>query len=425
MQFNLDINTVISYYLAMSTKTIDSPMHLVQFSVENYRSIREKLTLSLVASPKHDKRAVFESRNTKLLTGVVVYGANASGKSNVLRALFAASGFIRGRYNIFDDANSEVLVPYLLDDYSKDKDSFFETVFTFNNKTFVHGFHASSSQKRVTREWLRVSDNESPRPLMVFEREDDNLRLNTNVPISTHGISRKFTKQIAPKELFVTTLSRLAANTVAKEVVEAWSICSVLNTLVHGDTDLTADFLKKMPYQKERLLELIQEAGIDIIDLEVKEQNNNLKLYAIHQIYDKHGKPAGRISFDVDKEESAGTRKFLSFASYVVVSLTLGAPTILDELSSNLHPRLMNYIISLFMNPLTNPEHAQIVTTLHDTSQMELFARDQIYFTEKSKHGATKLYSLAEFKGIRKNSPNLEKRYLEGEFGATPKISEY
>lgn len=408
----------ISYNTSMNSK---STIHLLEFTVENFRSIREPVTLSLLSTRYHDRSADFrlEASSKKALSSIVLYGANASGKSNALRALFFFWRAVVGHSSIFE---SEKNIPFLLDDSSKTMDSAFEACFEYQGKMYIYGFKYSSKSKEVTKEWLRATVTSSKHLSKIYERDRNNVVVSKNLPLSTHGISRSFTKQLKANELFIATLSENSVWTLAKDVVDAWEHCHVFNTLAHDPTTEVANILYETPNSKALLLPLMQEADMNIADIKVtKDDSGNFEIKLGH-IYTTRNS-VKNVWFDIDDQESAGTRKFFSFALPLLLSLRDGTLVVLDELGSTLHPDLLRFVVGLFNNKKKNPHHAQLILTTHDTSLLRTsFARDQIYFTHKNIEQSTQLYSLVDIKGVRKDLSNLDERYLRGDFGAVPNI---
>ena len=396
-------------------------IHLIEFTVENYRSIREPVTLSMQSTHLHTRSTDFliSTNKKRLLSSVALYGANASGKSNLIRALFLFCNSITGN-NL--DFNAEKVEPFLLDELSKTKDTTFEAVFEFDSKLYVYGFQYSTASNEITSEWLKATRNKSPRLSMIFERHYGKLEVNSKLILAEHGISRAFSKQLQPRELFITTLSKNSAWTLAKEVVEAWKNCFVINTLVHDPLDSVARMIFTDPTNKELLLPLLQQADMNIADVRVTKNDSDEFVIKLGHIY-VNKKSSKLIWFDIREQESAGTLKFFSFALPLLMSLRDGTLMALDELGSTLHPDLLRFVVTLFNDHKRNPQHAQLILTTHDTSLMKgLFARDQIYFTHKPASQITSLYPLSDIRGVRKDLKNLDERYLRGDFGAVPDI---
>lgn len=396
--------------------------HLLEFSVENYRSIREPVVLSLFSTRLHDHKHDFAIATSKhkVLNSVVLYGANASGKSNVLRALFVYRHAVVGNNNLFA---RERVDPFLLDESSKTKDTKFEACFEYNNRMFVYGFQLSTKTARITREWLKASRANSASLLSIYERMQDNIEVTKSLPLNQHGISRSFTRQVQPQELFLTTISKNSAWSLAKDVVTAWNNCTIFNTLEHDPLAKVAGLIFNEPSVKNIVLPLLQQADLGITDIDVKKNEADQFTIRLQHTYTTKNS-IKNVWFDIANQESAGTIKFFSFALPLLYTLQTGALMVLDELGSTLHPDLLRFVVTLFSDRKYNKHNAQLILTTHDTSLLKdgLLARDQLYFTRKNVGQVTELYSLSDIKGVRKSVKNLDERYLSGDFGATPTI---
>ena len=398
---------------------MNNSMHLIEFNIENYRSIKELTTLSMLSTPLHDKRAYFKSMVTddSLLNTVSIYGANASGKSNVLRALFAYKKIVAGDFKPFE---TEPIEPFLLDNSSRTKDTTLEAVFEYKDKYFVYGFSLSSKTESITGEWLKVKFADTKRINLIYERRQNVITINKNMPVAEHGISRSYTKMTQDEELFINTTAKNSNWSLAHEVVEAWSNSSVINTEWHDPLPQMSKILYASEEDREITLALLQAADLHISDIKVTlDDSGNYEVSLKHEYATTNSIKSEWFSLD---QESAGTQKFLTFTLPILYSLRSGSLMVLDEFDSMLHPDLLRYVVLLFNDSDTNVNHAQLIFTTHDTSLMDLFARDQIFFAQKRQDQSTDLFSLSEIKGVRKDLSNIDKKYLNGDFGAIPKI---
>jgi AAA15 family ATPase/GTPase len=407
----------------------NEPLHLLQFSVKNYRSIKEGITLSMMASPKHDKENTFVSSVIKqpIFNSVVIYGANASGKSNIVRSLFMMQQMIVTDSNVFDE-RMELPATFALDDAHSDPNTFLEVIFEIGNRVFVYGFSVNVEEERINNEWLRFMEAGNSKFTVIFERQLDRVKINSNLLVKEHGISRLYTKLVSSKILFLTSVARIEVSmpTTAHTIVSAWKRFMVFNTATHDPMENVVNLLYGRPDLKEEILPLLRKADIAVADIKIeKNSNNNLSLKLGHRVKSTKVKTGKMVWFDIDEGESEGTRKFMSFSLPLLASLGTGSVVALDELGSGLHPNLIRYILNLFQNEKTNPYNAQIILTSHDTTPMKrLLARDQIYLARKNESDATELYTVSNFKGVRKNLTNLDDRYLKGDFGGVPEIDE-
>jgi AAA15 family ATPase/GTPase len=205
---------------------------------------------------------------------------------------------------------------------------------------------------------------------------------------------------------------------------------------------------------KEKILNLVKTADIGIDDIQVEEEDvpievveiieklalpeflkdksmkegtfKSVSLNMIHRKYDSYGQISGTVVFDLEREESKGTRKFFAMSAPIIDTLENGKILIIDELDASLHPILTQHLIKLFHDENVNKKNAQLVFATHDTNLLKktIFRRDQIWLCEKDKIGSTDLFSLAQFKNVRKNE-DFEKQYIHGKYGAIPYLSKF
>ena len=199
---------------------------------------------------------------------------------------------------------------------------------------------------------------------------------------------------------------------------------------------------------KNEIVQLVKSADIGIDDIDIEEEEipseilefltdtlkdelindgaKAIKLNTVHNKFDRDGNIIGKTIFELNKEESIGTRKFFDMSAPILDTLKNGKVLIIDELDASLHPILTQYLIKLFHDEEVNTENAQLIFATHDTNLLNrnIFRRDQIWLTEKDKYGATDFYSLVEFKGVRA-SEDFEKQYIQGKYGAIPYIGKF
>ena len=234
----------------------------------------------------------------------------------------------------------------------------------------------------------------------------------------------------------------------------AMTVCRWFENIQIFDTEdisrlltATIDYLEESKDGKNNVLNLLQKADVNILDfdIELSEENEQNKFMnkALKKSYAEKMLPARTVSlttkhhfYDVKWEktgvvstpvlfESAGTRKLFEIAGPIIKALESGSVVFIDEIDSRLHPMLVRFLVMMFNSISKNPKNAQLICNTHDVLLLdEDIRRDQVYFTEKDEYGVSKLYSLTDFKGVRKES-KLLKQYLLGAFGATPKLQDY
>lgn len=407
---------------------MENSTHLLEFSVTNYRSIRDTTTLSLVAGKSRKNTFTLKDLNTTLLKSAVIFGANASGKSNLIRGLYFMGGVVIGRVKPYRESAQETdPQPFIFDKESHHKPTIFEIHLVHDRDLYTYKIEFDNRAKVIAAEHLRVRYRNTPSLVTIYERTShDSVTISRNSPVRVHGISQQFGDLLESTTPFVTTLSRLARRTVAHSFVEAIQACSVVNTLAHEYTEILKPMINEVANEtsnsaKETLINFLMLADTSIVDLQFKSIHGEEEIYITHQY--KMGDKIAHHELPLH-EESEGTRKIVEMTAPILLSLVLGRPLIVDELDSKLHPVLLRYIVELFHRSDTP---AQLIMTSHDASLMDDkpgLSKDQIYFIERNSDKSSELYSLADFPEITNATRNLAQKYLSGVFGANPNIVE-
>ena len=415
---------------------------LLEFSVENYRSFKNRVTLSMVAAKpikEFQDDNVIVSERYNLLKCAAIYGANASGKSNLLRALRFMTIFTYQSAKESQANEAINVTPYKLATHTLNKPSFFEIVFIIDNVKYRYGFEVDETAVRA--EWLYYATKIQEKPL--FLRNNDVIEISKSFE-EGKGIEAN-TRDNA---LFLSVVAQLNGQTAIK--ILNFIGLNIREITDHHDKffqNLTAKMLNDDDY-KNMLSKLIHNADFNIesikakeIELDINERTKNLnekqkkellkrlqvvkdyELKSIHKIYDEKDKEAGLTEFDFLNEESEGTKKYFSTIGPIIRTLAEGTILSIDELDTRIHPNLTRAIVKLFNSKETNPNNAQLIFATHDTNILcsRIFRRDQIWFAEKDKKGTTDIYSLSELK-IRKDA-SFENDYLKGRYGAIPFIN--
>lgn len=420
---------------------------LIQFSVRNFKTFKDKATLNLVAS-NYDK----DTRETENIINVpefnlrvvkssVIYGANASGKSKFIEALAFMREFVINSSKESQKGDAISVDPFMLDVDSESGSSEFETIFLLKNEIFRYGFEVTKS--KVVSEWLYHKPK--TKEIELFYREKQKFEIH----------ERNFSKAATLiKEDLVRNnalLLSVAAQFNDKNAGKVLGWFKGLRTISGLDEEGYQGFTMgktQDPSYKEKILELVRAADLGIQDItlepldvsnlpknmpkhiremiekEVREEKAEFisDVLTTHRKYDTNKKHVGDIQFSLEDEESSGTKKFFALTGPVLDSLENGFILAVDELDSKLHPNLVCKLVSLFNSKELNPNNAQLIFNTHDTNLLSsgLFRRDQIWFTEKDRYGAVKLYSLSDFKSEVRKSENFEENYIRGKYGAVP-----
>ncbi|WP_293338170.1 ATP/GTP-binding protein [Microcoleus sp. CAWBG58] len=418
---------------------------LIGFSVGNYKSFKETVTLSMVASSiteddrELDENNVFEiNHRLKLLKSAAIYGANASGKSNLVAAVNFMKWFVLNSSKETQVSEAIDIEAFRLSTETEKEASFFEIVFLLEGKNFRYGFEINAEQ--VVAEWLFKSDEDSEK--MLFERDFDNFILD-DFP-EGQGISDK-TRSNA---LFLSVVAQFNGKLSGKILLWFSKTLQLISGL--QDRQYRKETLESFENDRHRhdIIEFIKKLDLGIADIQIINKpvfiiSQNTALYGgsygslyptseskpavktVHRKYDADGKQAAIEIFDIEKHESEGTNKLFALAGLLLDTLRTGKILFIDELDARLHPLITRELICLFNSKETNPHNAQLIFTTHDTNLLssKAFRRDQIWFTEKDNKGATDLYSLVEYK-VGKDA-SFERDYIIGKYGAIPFVGNF
>ncbi|MEH2299280.1 MAG: ATP-binding protein [Nostoc sp.] len=389
---------------------------------------------NIVAKEKElDDNNVFAvDDDLKLLKSAAIYGANASGKSNLAKALSFMKWFMINSSKETQSTEKIGVEPFELSTETEAKPSFFEIVFLLDGTKYRYGFEAN--QKRVISEWLSYVPK--TRQTRLFERVSDGNSRNIKYLSNTFN-----GKDIYPKTrnnaLFLSVAAQFNVE-IAERILD-WLTKKV--NIVSGLDDqdhlsYTVSSLATNNDNKSKIIQLIKKLDLGIKQIRIKEaeiiaieqSSYHFKTpYSIktgHERFDKQDNYVSMKFFDLDSHESEGTKKIIFIAGLLVDTLKYGKVLIFDEFDARLHPLISKAIVELFNSKNTNYNNAQLIFMTDDTNLLsnKLFRRDQIWFTEKNKYGATDLYSLVEYK-IQKDA-SFESYYIKGRYGAIPFIGD-
>ena len=393
---------------------------IIQFSVENFRSIMAPATLSMVVSPLRDNKVEsddvmfgVEGLDFSLLKSTVLMGANASGKSNVIRALDFFKNYIIDSFKSLQAGEEIGVEAFKLNTDSAKNPSSFEMIFVIAGNQYRYGMDVS--REAVHSEWLyRKACRKRAKEVELFYREGEDIKVHTSFTIVADLVNRKMIR----KNALLLSAAAQFNDPTAVQIIDWLNGTTILSCSDEERMwNMAVSHLDDME-MRQRIVEFSKFADLGIEDIE-KSDNHILSR---HLQYDTEGTIRGDAVFPFQSMESEGTIKYFSMAYPIIKALDNGTRLIIDEFDSKLHPVLTNRIISLFNSRETNPRNAQLIFTAHDTNLLSsgLFRRDQIWFTQKDRFGATSLYSLSDYK-VRSDAP-FERDYLSGKYGATPII---
>lgn len=416
---------------------------LIEFRATNFRSIKETQTLSLVAGAAKEfmRENTFESGLPgfpRLLRSAVVYGANAAGKTNLLRALQFMQGLVLNSA-AFQEGVRIAHAPFKLSKATTNQPSEFEVVFADDGVRYEYGFAVDA--ERIHKEWLIAYP--LGRPQNWFERAYHAKKKEYEWQFSTKlkGSPRVWRDATRSNALFLSTAIQL--NSEQLRPVFQWFQKKLVLIGMGGsqfNLSLTLQLLEQ-PGGKQKLLQFVHAADLGIDDLSLQKEPMTpvavteanlvrepsqasavpmvIRITSFHKAIDT-GAP---VPMDLG-DESNGTRILFQSAGAWLNVLKNGEVLLYDELDTSLHPLMTRFLIRLFHSHASNPKNAQLIFTTHDTSLLDsdLFRRDQVWFVEKDKKSASRVYPLSDF-SPRKDEA-LERGYLKGRYGALPFIGE-
>jgi uncharacterized protein len=413
---------------------------LIEFTVSNFRSIHQPITLSLEATNQEENlQNIFNAGDYRLLRSAAIYGANASGKSNVIRALGFMRNFVRKSFTKLEPGEETNVERFVLHTDARQQPASFQLIFLLDGIRYRYGFELD--EKRVHSEWLYRTVQRETR---LFVREEQEFDINTSLKKEAAGIQEK-TRENA---LFLSTLAQF--NSALSKSIVGWFRKDLGGISGLNDKEYagyTVGRIEENELFRQRVRNLLQMADVGIQDLEVRKLPLNIadvpeevrdfiksiaekrgessdeitlnEVKTLHPIYSDDGMQVEQARLDMD-DESEGTQKFFHMLGPIFDTLENGKILVVDELDARLHPHLTRELVRLFNDPATNPHNAQLIFATHDAGLLGecLLRRDQVWFTEKNRLGATELYSLADFK--ERADAAFDTRYLKGRYGGIP-----
>lgn len=425
---------------------------IVEFSVQNFRSIKEMQTISFKATglKSNEKYSDIDINNIAidaeipLFKTIGIYGANASGKSNVIMAL---DYFIK---TITSEPSSEsnmssLCDPFLYQDNYNETESYFQITLIIKNIKYRYGItvklnndikkdnDSNYSREIISSEWLYGKKDSESNSSYLFIRDNDEVTNNLDRDKIPSKLSYKHS-------LFITHASAFDSSGICHE------IRNHLKRMTASNFDNTHDKFRWMAIEyidnenkngkndRENFLTLLSAFNLKYDDIILNKDidSNNSAVFPQKNIsFKKHFNHLGdNLERDLNlfKNESAGTQKLFDLAGLLLRAFDLPVPAfiILDEIDSNFHPSLLINLIKIFNNPTINRSNTQLLFTSHDTNLMSpsIMRRDQFYLVEKNENESSRLYSLADLKGIR-NDADFAKQYLSGYYGGLPVLADY
>lgn len=417
---------------------------LLDFTVENYRSFYEKKSFSMLAQKLSEgaKENVTSTMSYNILKTLAVYGANSSGKSNLINALQAMKLCVLASVKL--NPNEPLAYePFLLLKDNR-KPTLFEVSFLKEDYCYRYGF--SYNRTTIVDEWLFRKTTNRSKEQALFIRNSKGIAFEDKKFPEGVGLETK----VNGNRLFLSLCAQLGGEVSNKVISWFESDFNVVSGLNNRDY---RSFSKKLFHQKKEAskeaMNLFKKLQLGFGEISTRESviefsddlpqeikpllNKNVSLKdieieSVHNLYDNKGMSCGSVKFSFDEKESSGTRKLFDMSGPIFDTLENGLVLVIDELDAKMHPLISQEIIRLFNSPEKNPKNAQLIFTTHDTHLLstKMLRRDQVWFTEKNDTEQTDLYCLTDIvlpDGTKpRNDANYEKNYIAGRYGAIPYI---
>jgi len=436
---NLLDNIVFNLYIGPERGAYDM---LIQFSVSNFRSFKDKATLNMVASPKNelaDTNIINVSNKLRLTRTAAIYGSNASGKSNLIKAMSFMKYFVATSSKEKQAAEPIPVDRFRLSTEQDNAPSFFEIIFIVNGITYRYGFEVN--QSIVVSEWLFSIP--TIKEARLFTREGQRIEVG-----NSFREGKGLEKKTRDNALFLSVVAQWNGETAVKLLTwfNNFSIISGLDDAFYRGLTIKklddSSFIQKaIKYLRVADIDIhsigkttrqVQEIlpknmPDDLRSLILKGGGEAISLWTQHRKYNDAKEFVGFERFDMDNQESEGTKKLFFMLGPLLDALSNNKILIVDEMDTRLHPQITQFIIDSFHTSSLNASQTQLIFATHDVHLMtkRFFRRDQIWFTQKDKYGSTHFYSLADYrisnKGVR-NDASYINNYLQGRYGAIPYI---
>lgn len=417
---------------------------LVGFTFENFASFYNNTEFAMTVSgndSRYKELNTFSTPHGELLKSCFMYGANGSGKTNFIDAL----AFMKYIVTAELDVQSRIISKpnyFLFNNTAKDKPTSFSIAFIVEGILYDYGF--SVLNNKIIKEYL---DKKEKRTVNVFTRSGstfENIKINSKEFKNVEHVIKNTREDV----LFL-SWANFCNNEMAMKIYKWFEAIQIFDA---DDTNqllsVTVNYMEEHENGKKDIVELMNKLGIPIDDFEMEITDDkmsetlmtalkksykekfknmmnvkNIDLKVKQKVYDNNWENYTMSDFGFELE-SAGTRKLFEIAGPIISAINNGSVVLIDEIDARLHPALVRHLVMMFNSLSQNPNNAQLICNTHDVTLLdEDIRRDQIYFLEKDEYGVSKLYSLCDFKGIRKNSKIL-KQYLLGVYGALPNIKD-
>ncbi len=403
-------------------KKMEVKIMLSQFTVKNYKSIRDEITFDMQATAisEHEDKIIMDKDGELFLPVSVVYGPNGGGKSNVLEALHTLSAKVLRPLSATSDktdygykATKMPVVPFAFTNDKRNEATEFQVFFRTRFAEYRYELHVKD--ETVLYESLDLIKLETRRRSALFQREQGK-ELILKGSLSKYKISNEVSETLPLLSYLGITYRK---NEIIRDVI-VWFEHSIEFLNYGNPLQELRTAISESEDVKQLVLNMIKEMDLDIVDYRIEEKDDEN-----FEVFTRHTVNGNSIELSL-ADESSGTEKLFGLLPFIARSLISGTTLVIDELDAKIHPILLKYIITLFCDMGINKNGAQLIFTSHDLSTMnsDIFRRDEIWFVAKGNGQNSKLYSLVEFKNakgesVRKDA-KFDKQYLEGKYGADP-----
>lgn len=389
---------------------------LVEFSVNNFKSIKDSVTFSMLSG--RSKEGVINFNNKIiLLSCAAIFGANASGKTTILDAITMMKRIVLNTDKVFLSADELPYNPFKLSTETENASTSFDIVFIHKGRQYKYGFEYDKN--KVYDEYL--FEYKTVKPTCVFDTEKENP-LNKDAYPELKNIKSK------PENYLYLWLCDQNENEPAKAVLDFFKSIIITSGISNARNASLSAYLLNNKKTKELINKYMRKAdfGIDDIRINKDESENKIDIDDIivsHKKYDSDDKITDSVDFHMNNDESYGTYKFFSSLFPILFALAQGGVILYDELDASLHPLLLRKLFELFTDKELNSNNAQLIITCQDVSLIDYLKTNvsRICFTQKDDYGRTIFHSLDEYTGLELKK-KLQDLYLLGSFDAIPRL---
>lgn len=423
---------------------------LLEYRFKNYKSFKDENIFSMIgvrSFKEHEPDNVIQLENTKILKTAVIYGNNASGKSNFVSGFQSMKRIVKASFRdaLLEKENPLHIEKFLLNTETEKAPSIFEVVFIYENIRYRYGFEIVKN--KIAREWLYYTSKKET-PLFIREndkyvinktsfREGINLDTKTRENVLFLSLVAQFNGTVSNKIInwfdkinFISGIHDMSYGLYTIQKLKNDSKFNKWLSLLLKHLEISNISIEEVDFSVDEMDNVIKDVKDEKLKKffsalqQLKDNSKKIQISTWHRKYDKNNLLVDTVPFDFDTQESEGTKKFVNLLGPWFDTLLNGKILVVDELDSRLHTQLTKRLIELFHK--YNNKSAQLIFTSHDVNLLDkdIFRRDQIWFVEKDQFGVSHLYSLADFKTEKvRNTSSFARNYLNGKYGATSYFS--